>query len=79
MKIIIESREVKKGAEIALPQNTVIRYEIGSVELRCKLTEDGLAIYKVNENPYSPESGLYLPEEDAIMAIGAASNKMYIK
>ena len=79
MKIIIESREAKKGAEIELPQNTVIRYEIGSVKLRCKLTEGGLAIYKANEFPYSPESGLYIPEEDAIMAIGASSNKMYIK
>lgn len=71
MKTIIEDIVAKMEGkpETILPENTTIRFEIGNTKLSCKATEDGLEIYKINNN------GL---EEGRIVAIGNASNKFII-
>ena len=72
MKTIIEDIVAKMEGrpETILPENTTIRFEIGNTNLSCKATEEGLEIYKVNNN------GL---EESRIMVIGLASNKSLIR
>ena len=71
MKVIIEDLVAKMagGKEKILPKGTTIRFEMGNTSLSCSITEDGLAIYKINNTI----------EEDRIITIGCASNKLYIK
>ena len=72
MKTIIENLVAKMEGkpETILPDNTTIRFEIGHTRLSCKVTEDGLEIYKINDYGF---------DDSRIMAVGAASNKLIIK
>ena len=72
MKTIIENLVIKMsgGTEKELPENTTIRFEVGNTSLSCKVNDEGLRIYKINNN------GL---EEDRIMTIGVSSNVLLIK
>jgi len=71
MKVIIEDLVAKMEGkpETILPEGTTIRFEIGNTKLSCKANEEGLLIYKVNNN------GL---EESRIMTIGASSNRLCV-
>ena len=51
-KIIIEDlvSKMKGKKEKELPEGTVIRFEIGSVELSCQDNDQGHEIYKVDDS-----------------------------
>ena len=72
MKVIIEDvvakMEGKKEKE--LPNDTTIRFEIGSTRLSCTATEDGLEIYKITDMGTG---------ESRIITIACFSTKIYIK
>lgn len=72
MKTIIEDLVAKMEGkpETILPENTTIRFEIGNTRLSCKATDEGLEIYKINDN------GL---EESRITTVGMSSNKLYVR
>jgi len=72
MKTIIENLVDKMDGkeETELPRNTTIRFEFGDTKLSCTLTDEGLQIYKINNNG---------AEEGRIMLLGQSSNVIFIK
>ena len=72
MKTIIEDLVVKMegGTEVCLPENTTIRFEFGETSLSCKVTENGLEIYKMYDS---------IGDESKIMTVGESSNRIIVK
>lgn len=71
IRIIIEDIVAKMDGkpETILPDNTVIRFEIGNTKLTCIATQEGLEIRKIND------FGL---EKSAICITSISSNMLYV-
>lgn len=72
MKVIIENivARMEGKEEKELPRNTTIRFEIGKIELSCKITKDGLEIYKTDNS---------VERDSRIIIMSVTSNKINIK